>query len=247
MTLLAFPFFLGIILHAGLSYDAASHRGERPVGSTSDCGDHANEATAASLRGSLDERGFPQASDWEKAPPLSFCTDWQGNNADTQRETQVRLLWSSRFLYLHFRNHFRELRVFPENNQRRDHLWDRDVAEMFIQPAGFAIKHYREFEISPNGNWIDLDIVPHGGTILMCDLRARASVDNESRIWTGELAIPMNCLTKDFSPGADWRVNFFRAEGTDPERFYSAWRPTGTPLPNFHVPERFGTLRFAPD
>ncbi len=217
------------------------------MGSASDCRGHADEALAARLRGPLDEQGFPQAADWEKAPPLSFCSDWQGNNADPQRETEVRLLWSPQFLYLRFRNNFRELHVFPESNQRRDHLWDRDVAEVFLQPVGFELRHYKEFEISPNGNWIDLDIAPHGGTILLCDLRARASVDNESRICIGELAIPMKCLTDNFSPGSDWRVNFFRAEGADPNRFYSAWRPTGTPLPNFHVPERFGTLKFLPD
>lgn len=247
MMLSAFPFFLGIILHAGLSYSAASYRGELNLGSASDCRDDANEALARRLRGPLDEQGFPHAADWEKAPSASFCSDWQGNNADPQRETQVRLLWSSQSLYLHFRNSFRELRVFPESNQRRNHLWDRDVAEVFLQPAGLETKHYKEVEISPNGNWIDLDIAPQGGTILHCDLRARASVDNKSHVWIGELAIPMKCLTDNFDPASVWRVNFFRAEGADPERFYSAWRPTGTPRPNFHVPERFGTLKFSPE
>jgi len=41
-----------------------------------------------------------------------------------------------------------------------------------------------------------------------------------------------------------WRVNFFRVEGATEPRFYSAWRPTNTPKPNFHVPEAFGALVF---
>jgi alpha-galactosidase len=41
-----------------------------------------------------------------------------------------------------------------------------------------------------------------------------------------------------------WRVNFFRVEGAAEPRFYSAWRPTNTPKPNFHVPEAFGALVF---
>ena len=45
-------------------------------------------------------------------------------------------------------------------------------------------------------------------------------------------------------PAAEWRVNFFRVEGAREPRFYSAWRATNTPQPNFHVPEAFGKLRF---
>jgi alpha-galactosidase len=59
-----------------------------------------------------------------------------------------------------------------------------------------------------------------------------------------ELALPMKCLTEKFSPDAAWRANFFRVEGASEPRFYSAWRPTGTPVPNFHVPAAFGKLAF---
>jgi hypothetical protein len=33
-------------------------------------------------------------------------------------------------------------------------------------------------------------------------------------------------------------------EGPSEPRFYSAWRPTNTGQPNFHVPEAFGWLVF---
>ena len=57
----------------------------------------------------------------------------------------------------------------------------------------------------------------------------------------------MGAMTPQFDPAQSWRVNFFRCEGIDPHRFYSAWQPTYTPDPNFHVPEKFGTLRFSVD
>jgi hypothetical protein len=66
--------------------------------------------------------------------------------------------------------------------------------------------------------------------------------------WIAELAIPMDSLmdslTSEFNPDEIWRLNLFRIEGREPERFYSAWRPTFTLKPNFHVPERFGELTF---
>jgi alpha-galactosidase len=64
-------------------------------------------------------------------------------------------------------------------------------------------------------------------------------------VWVAELAIPLKALTDNFDPNAVWRVNFFRVEGPEPRRFYSAWRATHTPEPNFHVPAAFGKLRFA--
>jgi len=40
----------------------------------------------------------------------------------------------------------------------RDELWNRDVAEVFLQ-AGFPRSvEIQEFEVSPNGQWIDLTI-----------------------------------------------------------------------------------------
>ena len=50
----------------------------------------------------------------------------------------------------------------PIPNGRRDELWDRDVAEVFLQPDRFGEKYYKEFEVSPNGQWLDLDITPQG-------------------------------------------------------------------------------------
>jgi hypothetical protein len=89
-----------------------------------------------------------------------------------------------------------------------------------------------------------LDIAPGEKRDLKSGLRRRVRIDEKSRMWKAELALPMKCLTPRFDPAGAWRVNFYRVEGPREPRFYSAWRPTGTPAPNFHVPESFGTLVF---
>jgi alpha-galactosidase len=71
------------------------------------------------------------------------------------------------------------------------------------------------------------------------------AMDEKSKTWTAELAIPMKSLTSHFDPAAVWRANFYRVEGSREPRSYLAWQPTGTPQPNFHVPSKFGMLRFA--
>jgi alpha-galactosidase len=171
-------------------------------------------------------------------------------------------------LYLRFACHYRELFVFEDSdaNGRRDHLWDRDVAEAFLQPNPSRPRHYKEFEVSPNGFWIDLEIGPNvsqkasqetgqesgpdiavggaGPRNLQSGMTRSVWINAERRIWEAEMAIPMRALTASFDPAAVWRANFFRVEGVREPRFYSAWRATRTPQPNFHVPKAFGSLQF---
>jgi len=202
------------------------------------------QVIAAKLVIPPDPRGFPPEAAWTSAHAVSFCTDWRGENPDPDRETAVRLIWSFDCLFFRFDCHYREIFVYAGGNSRRDELWLRDVAEVFIRPESDSPKHYREFEVSPNGDWLDLDISPGGKSVLFCNLKSSVVVDPERRIWTAELAIPMNCLTGSFDPARAFRLNFFRIEGEEPNRFYSAWQPTRTPQANFHVPEVFGSLHF---
>ncbi len=173
--------------------------------------------------------GFPTLSSWELSAPLRFNADWQGKNADPERETEVRLLWTPEALYLRFRAKYRVITVFSdaEPDGRRDKLWDRDVAEVFLQP-------------DPS------HIAPGEKHDLKSGLRRRVLLTEAAKTWVAEMALPMKCLVDHFDSGATWRVNFFRVEGGAEPRFYSAWQPTRTPAPNFHVPEAFGELVFAP-
>ena len=203
-------------------------------------------AVAMQFTGRTDAEGFPADEAWENDRAIQFDHDWQGKHADSQRETEVRLLWTREVLYLRFLAHYRSITVFPdaELNGRRDELWERDVVEVFLQPADAHARRYQEFEVSPNGFWIDLDIAPGEKHDLKSGLRRRVSIDEKNKTWRAELALPMKSLTARFEPSAAWRANFFRVEGASEPRFYSAWRPTGTPVPNFHVPEAFGNLVF---
>lgn len=187
------------------------------------------------------------AAAWQTARAISFSRDWQGKQADPELETQVRILWSESSLYLRFECRYRELFVFADSapNGRRDQLWNRDVAEAFLQPDPSRPAFYREFEVSPNGMWIDLDIFPGGHADLNSGLQRSMFLDSDSHIWIAELAIPMAAFTERFDPTLVWRANFYRAEGSSDPRAYLAWQPTHTPQPNFHVPAAFGTLRFA--
>ena len=201
---------------------------------------------ACKLSGPVDASGFPLETSWNLAQPVRFASDWQGKNEDAEHTTEVRVLWTEKVLYLKFRCRYRTLSVFEdsESTGRRDQLWDRDVAEVFIQTDASQARRYWEFEISPNGMWIDLEISPEGKRDPASGMKSRVILDEFQKVWIAELALSMCSLTKVFDPSETWLVNFFRVEGATEPRFYSSWRPTYTPQPNFHVPAAFGVLRF---
>ena len=231
-----------------------------------------NQVVASRIEHEIRLNAEKPAKEWAAATPVRFSIDWQGKNPDAGLETEVQVLWSPQMLYLRFVCHYREIFVFDDSdaNGRRDHLWDRDVAEAFLQPpdavpgsrqtrvgtgalarpAGQSpatsnpLKYYKEFEVAPNGMWIDLDITPAGLADLRSGLTRSVYLDEEKKIWAAELAIPISSLTAKFDPRESWRVNFYRVEGKTEPRRYMAWRPTMTDQPNFHVPERFGVMRF---
>jgi alpha-galactosidase len=203
-------------------------------------------AYALLLKESVGTDAFPEAGWWERAPAIRFERDWKGDQADPQRATEVRLLWNEHTLFLRFLARYRELHVFPNARADgwRDELWNRDVAEAFLQPDASDARVYKELEVSPNGFWIDLNIAHDEKEEMRSGLRRRMVQGEKARTWTAELAVPMRSLTPAFDPKLSWRANFFRVEGKTEPRFYSAWSPTFTPVPNFHVPEAFGHLIF---
>lgn len=203
-------------------------------------------AKAVRLKEPVGPEGLPSAAAWENAPAYSFDQDWKGENPDPGRATEVRVLWTPETLFLRFHCKYETIFVWPDARADgwRYELWDRDVAETFLQPDASDAFVYREFEVSPNGYWIDL-AVSHGKIEeLKSGLRRRVVMDDKAKTWTAELAIPMKALTEQFDPKHQWRANFYRIEGETEPRFYAAWSPTFTPKPSFHVPAAFGTLEF---
>jgi alpha-galactosidase len=205
-----------------------------------------SQVFAKRIPGEIALNAADPATAWASAIPVHFSEDWQGKNSDAGLQTEVRVLWTLATMYLRFVCSYHEITVFQDSdpNGRRDHLWDRDVAEAFLQPNSSPEHYYKEFEIAPNGMWIDLDITPSGLADLKSGLSRSVHMDARRRIWVAELAIPTKAITPKFNPDELWRANFYRVEGRSKPRRYMAWQPTHTPAPNFHVPKAFGTMRF---
>src|SRR5438270_960408 len=158
-------------------------------------------AIAKKLARPLDADGFPASEQWSLAPVYKFDADWQGKNPDPQRATTVQLLFTADTLFVRFAAQYRTITVFSDSDKdgRRYQLWDRDVAEVFLQPDSSDPWRYKEFEVSPNGFWVDLDISHGQNQNLYSGLQRRVSTNEKTKTWFAELALPMKSIATDFN------------------------------------------------
>ncbi len=77
-----------------------------------------------------------------------------------EARTDIRSRWTSNSLYFLFVSDYDSLFLKPDPSTERDTwgLWEYDVVEVFI---GYDLKNidiYKEFEVSPQAEWVDLDV-----------------------------------------------------------------------------------------
>ena len=113
------------------------------------------------------------------------------------------------------------------------------------------IKHYREFEIAPTGDWVDLAIdLTHDKyeADWNSGWQRLGRIDEANHTWYAAARVPLKSVSEHpVKAGTKWRANLYRIDGLgeDPQRHFMCWQPTCVVNrdPN-HVPENFGTLIF---
>lgn len=187
----------------------------------------------------------PASIFWREASSVCFDTDNFGRQV-SHLTTQVSARWTRSNLYLLFVCPYRELHLKPQpqTTTATAQLWDWDVAEIFLGCDAESLRHYKEFEISPQGEWIDLDVdLDLPGRTRDADwssgFEAKAQIDPASLTWYGAMRIPFTAISSvAVQAGMTFRANLFRSQG--PEHQLLAWQPSLSET--FHVPERFGEL-----
>jgi hypothetical protein len=195
----------------------------------------------------------PASAMWRDASAASMTKDCSRTIDYPDLKTQIKGFWTDSDLYLLFVCPYRGLNLFlpAQNDKARRGLWDRDVVEMFLGDDWENIRHYREFEIAPTADWIDLAIdLDHKGVGRgwRSEWQTTARIDEKAKVWYAACRIPLKSVSeKPVTAGTRWRANLYRidGDGPDPQRRFMCWQPTCVENrdPN-HVPENFGTLVF---
>jgi hypothetical protein len=190
----------------------------------------------------------PNSGFWRGVPAIFAERDTAGDIVPGHR-TEIRSRWTSTNLYFLFICPYEELNLKPEPKTEieTNELWNWDVAEAFIGSDFKNIRRYKEFEVSPQGEWVDLDIdldTPHheDGWKWNSAFQASAHIDKASKIWYAFMRIPYAAVDpRPAAAGNTLRINLFRAQGARPNHKLIVWQPTHRA--SFHVPEVFGTLK----
>jgi hypothetical protein len=189
---------------------------------------------------------------WQVAPAVFAEVDNYGHVLPTYR-TRISSRWTHKYLYLLFVCPYEELYLKPSPDTATETfgLWNWDVAELFIGTDFEKIRRYKEFEVSPQGEWIDLDInldLPDHtvGWTWNSGFQKNARIDADAKIWYAAMRIPFAALDRRRPvAGTTFRVNLFRSQGPPERRHSIAWQP---PMADsFHVPEKFGLLVLVKD
>jgi hypothetical protein len=190
----------------------------------------------------------PAAAPWKNVKGVFAERGPQGEAVPGHR-TEIRSRWTQKNLYLLFICPYEQLflKENPSTTTETNLLWEWDVAEVFVGADFQRIRHYREYQVSPQGEWVDLDIdldgaEPNKRWLWNSGMRVKARLDKEKKVWYGEMKIPIASIdSRPPAPGNEMRINFYRIQGPPPHRKFIAWQPTHSP--SYHMPEAFGKLR----
>ncbi len=209
-----------------------------------------NQAVASFARHETKPDTDPLSNFWFSASRVVAEGDFYGHPIPGHR-TEILLQWTPQNLYLLFVCPYQQLNLKPNPDLAAEtyELWNWDVAEVFIGDDFTNIRRYKEFEVSPQGEWVDLDVnldnPPHeAGWVWQSGCEVAARIDATQKVWYGFMRIPWPSIDRrPAAVGNELRINFYRCQGADPDRKYITWQPVHRPA--FHTPEAFGILRIA--
>jgi len=194
----------------------------------------------------------PGSPFWRGAPSVYAEVDNWGHLMPAYR-TQIRSRWPRKNLCLLFACPYEELYLNPSPHVAEETygLWNWDVAELFIGSDFQNIRRYKEFEVSPQREWTDLDVnldLPDHrvGWTWNSGFQGAAPIDPKAKIWYGAMRISFAALdTRPPVNGRTYRANLFRTQGPPNRRKSIAWK---APMSDtFHVPTSFGLLELVGD
>jgi hypothetical protein len=202
---------------------------------------------SAYLARDFDLNNDPKSPEWASAPRVTAGRDYFSQPIPGP-PMEIRSRWTNQNLYLLYICPYDQLNLKPDPNPAVEtpRLWNWDVAEAFIGSDYEHIGRYKEFEVSPQSEWVDLEInrdEPRSAQGMQWNsgYAVKARIDAQAKIWYGVMRIPFRAIdARPPEKGRELRMGLFRIAGVEPKKHYT-WRPTGQT--SFHVPQAFGTLR----
>jgi hypothetical protein len=194
----------------------------------------------------------PESPFWKDVKKgVSITKSVLGTN-QLQFRAEVRSRWTKDNVYFLFYGPYEKITVSANPNTTTEtfKMWERDCFEVYLGADMVHTNLYREFQMSPAGEFLDLNIDCTKSNIGMngedkwnSGFKVKARIDEAKKMIYGEFKIPIIAVdTRPAAVGNEMQINLYRQDGVPPNRDFLAWQPPMVWNP--HHPEIFGRLRF---
>ena len=196
---------------------------------------------------------------WNNILPVSII-NYMGRVPAFKPGVQAKMMYDDSNLFVIFQVRDRYVRCIT--NVINGPVWEDGAVEFFFSPDHNMPERYFNLEVNCGGTpLMHYNIVPDenvrkldASDIKMIEIAHSLPqiIDpeiTEEITWTVEYRIPL-ILPKKYSlvshpkPGVEWRANFFKIAENSTNPHYITWSPVGNDVPNFHLPEFFGKVKF---
>lgn len=212
-------------------------------------GQGSDKMVSYSAKSDFPLKADPSSAPWKDIKGVVTETGRFGEPVPNGR-TEIRSVWTKKNLYFLFISNFETqyLKPNPSRTEETWGIWDYDVVEVFIGHDLKNINLYKEFEVTPQSEWVDLDVdkAKKGQFVdwkWNSHFKLENKVDQSKKIWYSVMAIPWESIAaQPAAAGQQFRLNLYRIEGQG-NRKYIAWRPIQNN--SYHTPEKFGLLQLS--
>jgi hypothetical protein len=175
-------------------------------------------------------------------------------------DAKARMMYDDKHLYLIFMVQDRFVRCIT--NEINGPVWEDSCVEFFFAPDSALPLLYFNLEINCGGTpLMHYNIIPRKEfkTLKEEDIKLIEIAHSLPEIidpeisgpvtWTIEYKIPLSILEKYSritypKPGIIWKANFYKVSENSSNPHYITWSVVDNPVPDFHLPQFFGALRF---
>lgn len=202
--------------------------------------------------------------DWNKAQwqeaNAALITNYMGTVPKFRPVASSKVMYDKESLYVIFNVHDRFIRCITK--EINGPVWEDSCVEFFFAPEITKPERYFNLEINCGGTPLMHfnKIAGKETTILdpadikMIEIAHSLPVTTDPEItdpvnWTIEYRIPLALLEKYSQvtrpePGIEWKANFYKIAENNSNPHYMTWSVVKNEVPNFHLPQFFGVLKF---
>lgn len=196
-------------------------------------------------------------SEWKKVKEIPI-NNYMGELPAFRPVVKAKMMYDDANLYLIFRVEDRHVRI--QMQKFNESVSTDACVEFFFSPETEFPLRYFNLEINAGGTALmayhidgvrkNLTEKDFESVEIAHSLPKKLDQEiSEPVTWTLEYKLPLEMLKK-FSnitmpkKGVTWRANFFKTSSKSSNPHYITWSPVNNPVPQFHLPQFFGTIKF---